>query len=555
MATGRMLNRSISTSPKVAELANDTHRLVFTWSIAHLDRDGRMSGDPRELRARVAPLLEHVTTAVAAAAIADIIGRGLAIAYLDENGRGVVAYPGFGDEQRGLRPEREAASRFGAPPGDPRRLLGIVPSWLSAYIGKDSSSAYSGVTPASVRPSAGQMEWNGNEINGMEMKDAREARWCSSAQPENQDSPAPAGPEQDGSDPSGSANGTTNDAASAAPSEDLPAARTPEAPDPDAATPARPDTPDLPDAEPSRPPPEHERVFAEYLIGWHRAHPKAHRPPMLDDKRRKLIRARLRDFDVEDLVLAARGIWQSKWHVDSDQTDFGIVVRDAAHVEKFRNLATGARGDTGRGRATLDLYAGLYEKSRRRYGAYVAALGDEAVAAKLYAHAAAMPMLVRRVAEGLDIEQEVQSLLAYWMREFLRDDGHKSYLVNARHPLRSLVEGREISTYGTPWDKAPRRPRAEPTETTAQAEVTAPPEARAALAGLGIGVSPAPRGRHKIGSLAQNPTEFLKPVGPPLEVDEAALAERQAVLRAQAAALIAAEPEPIPEPAQESTGT
>jgi hypothetical protein len=79
---------------------------------------------------------------------------------------------------------------------------------------------------------------------------------------------------------------------------------------------------------------EVETVFSAYLDGWRRT-VGGSREPALDSKRRKLIRARLKDFSVEDLCRAAAGIWQSSWHVENRQTSFELALRDTAHVEKF----------------------------------------------------------------------------------------------------------------------------------------------------------------------------------------------------------------------------
>ena len=62
--------------------------------------------------------------------------------------------------------------------------------------------------------------------------------------------------------------------------------------------------------------------------------------PRLDDKRRKAVLARLGDgFTADDLARAARGIWRSQWHRDNRQTDLALALRDAAHVERFAELA------------------------------------------------------------------------------------------------------------------------------------------------------------------------------------------------------------------------
>ena len=56
-----MLKKKISLDVRWADLQNDTHRLLFTVGIAHLDIDGRISGDPREFKAAVVPMLDYIT--------------------------------------------------------------------------------------------------------------------------------------------------------------------------------------------------------------------------------------------------------------------------------------------------------------------------------------------------------------------------------------------------------------------------------------------------------------------------------------------------------------
>jgi len=109
-----------------------------------------------------------------------------------------------------------------------------------------------------------------------------------------------------------------------------------------------PTQPTLLPAEPSAA----ERIFAAYLAGWHKQHPTGTRPPRLDDRRRRLIAARLRDFAVDELEGAARGIWLSEWHVHENQTGIDLALRDSAHVERFRDIAM--RPELGKDRPQLN---------------------------------------------------------------------------------------------------------------------------------------------------------------------------------------------------------
>ena len=132
-----MLNRAISNSVQLVNLASDTHRLLFTWAIAHLDVDGRISGDPRVFRGLVCPMLGHVTETSCAIAMADIVQCGLAYAYEDDMGQLVLLFNGFLRQQGKLRVDREPASKFGNPPADCPQFAGNVPAWLRRAAGDE----------------------------------------------------------------------------------------------------------------------------------------------------------------------------------------------------------------------------------------------------------------------------------------------------------------------------------------------------------------------------------------------------------------------------------
>lgn len=87
-------------------------------------------------------------------------------------------------------------------------------------------------------------------------------------------------------------------------------------------------------------------VFEAYLAGW-RERVGRGVEPKLTDKRRGLVRARLKDHPVQVLVAAAGGIWRSTWHVENNHTEFDLAMRDAAHVERFAREASGGQTKTG----------------------------------------------------------------------------------------------------------------------------------------------------------------------------------------------------------------
>jgi len=138
MAEGRMLKKKISLNDNLADLDNDTHRLLFTWGLAHLDIEGRITGNPRVFKAAVAPLLDHLTSEKISKFFKDAYSKGLIIHY-EINNEWWIQYPKFKENQN-LRNSREAPSRIPPPPED----SGTTPGELQ----EDS-----GITPAEEKGS------------------------------------------------------------------------------------------------------------------------------------------------------------------------------------------------------------------------------------------------------------------------------------------------------------------------------------------------------------------------------------------------------------------
>lgn len=115
MAQGRFLNKTISLSEKFALLPNDTARLIATWCIPHLDKNGVTYGDARKVRALVVPMLD-LTTSQVNEAIAAMNDFGL-IRLFNVNGEMWMHWPGFANNQTMSALARERTS-FPAPPID-----------------------------------------------------------------------------------------------------------------------------------------------------------------------------------------------------------------------------------------------------------------------------------------------------------------------------------------------------------------------------------------------------------------------------------------------------
>ena len=111
MAEGRMLKRVITTSPRLAALKNDTHRLIYTWLIPFLDVEGRCDGDPRIVKGMVAPLLDHVTPKLIEGALQDMERNGLVVLY-EASGKKCLSLERFEINQTNLRKDRESPSKI-----------------------------------------------------------------------------------------------------------------------------------------------------------------------------------------------------------------------------------------------------------------------------------------------------------------------------------------------------------------------------------------------------------------------------------------------------------
>lgn len=114
MAKGRMLNRETSLSLKLNALVNDTTRLLATWTIPHLDKNGVFHADPQVVRSLVFPLRQDLNTHEVAAMLDDIERVGL-IRRFTASGRTWQVWPGFEHNQPYLRRDKERTD-FPTPP-------------------------------------------------------------------------------------------------------------------------------------------------------------------------------------------------------------------------------------------------------------------------------------------------------------------------------------------------------------------------------------------------------------------------------------------------------
>lgn len=133
------------------------------------------------------------------------------------------------------------------------------------------------------------------------------------------------------------------------------------------------------------------------------------------------------------------------------------------------------------------VWRATYAASRRGYGPYVDGLGDGKRMQAIGDHAAKV------CADAGRPPGDIETLLAHWFREYLRDAGSKTFsLVDQRHALQFFERG--IPTYGAPWSRK-QAPAPKPAEPATKPENLVPPppgfmvELSAAMRGIGGGAT------------------------------------------------------------------
>lgn len=109
MARGRMIDRRISKSKKLAALKSDRSRVLYFMIYPHLDCEGRYSADPEEVKEDCCPKLKYSFQKIAESII-DLANVGLLVLYEDEDENPYIEFTKFEPFQHGMRKDREAPS-------------------------------------------------------------------------------------------------------------------------------------------------------------------------------------------------------------------------------------------------------------------------------------------------------------------------------------------------------------------------------------------------------------------------------------------------------------
>lgn len=144
MADGRFVSKSIAQSEQLGRVSLEADYL-FGRCIPHLDREGRMIGNPELVRSMVCPLRRELDADRVGKLIAELVQAELVVWY-EANGRQCLFFPGFHRHQRGLRKRREAVSRLPSPKEKGAKQIDLL------------STGVAGSTPADAGPTPPEVE-------------------------------------------------------------------------------------------------------------------------------------------------------------------------------------------------------------------------------------------------------------------------------------------------------------------------------------------------------------------------------------------------------------
>lgn len=166
MAEGRFVSKSIAHDLQLNSVSLEADYL-FTRCIPFLDREGRMDGHPEVIRAKVCPMRSELDAESIRTALAELQGAGL-VRWYRVGDRVVLDFPGFEKNQKGLRKDREAESKF--PPPEDGHPIEVAESQMT-LLDDDllaGSGDNSGAAPESSERTPAEVEVNGSEVNGRE---------------------------------------------------------------------------------------------------------------------------------------------------------------------------------------------------------------------------------------------------------------------------------------------------------------------------------------------------------------------------------------------------
>ncbi len=124
MASGRMLKKDISNSEKLGKVKSDRARVLYFMLLPHLDVEGRLEANTRQIKGQVVTMLPYSEKAIQVA-LEQLHVSGLIILYSNTE-KQYLQFTRFNDFQS-LNPEREAKSTIPAPTPEDSRVIQRTP--------------------------------------------------------------------------------------------------------------------------------------------------------------------------------------------------------------------------------------------------------------------------------------------------------------------------------------------------------------------------------------------------------------------------------------------
>lgn len=151
MPNGRFISKSISVSEQLGNVSLEAD-FLFGRCIPHLDVEGRITGNPKGLKAVVCPLRDELTHQKITHLLKELHEAGLCVWY-EVNGSKFLEFPTFSRHQPGMKKEREADSKI--PSSKVKAAQAVTESWDSH---KDVIRTNSGLNPDQLTPKLSEVK-------------------------------------------------------------------------------------------------------------------------------------------------------------------------------------------------------------------------------------------------------------------------------------------------------------------------------------------------------------------------------------------------------------
>ena len=113
MARGRMISKKIAWDVTVNGLSSVESILSYTWTIPHLDRDGRVLGNGQFIKNKCLPMISDITVEDAEEFVLEWANQGLAILYQAKNGDRILQFANFKRLNKMTNPNHEHTALYG----------------------------------------------------------------------------------------------------------------------------------------------------------------------------------------------------------------------------------------------------------------------------------------------------------------------------------------------------------------------------------------------------------------------------------------------------------